>query len=134
MKSTQILCVSRSRPDFNRLDLNCEKHGWLLTTANSGWEALECVHSNLGPDLIVLNFVAGESDSLHALRWLRRMRPDLPVLVLADVHDSSLRLETFRLGAQDFLVHPLRPQELESAIQRCLFDHKHRPRERSLCG
>ena len=63
----------------------------------------------------------GDSDGLHTLRWLRRVRPDLPVLVLAGSDDPSQKLEAIRLGAQDFLVPPLRPQQLETAIRRSLF-------------
>ena len=31
----------------------------------------------------MLDLTSGDSDGLHGLRWLRRVRPDLPVLVLA---------------------------------------------------
>ncbi len=82
--------------------------GWQLETAGSGWEALERVHAGPGPDLILLDLRDGDSDGLHSLRWLRRVRPDLPVLVLADSRRSQQKTEAIRLGAQDFLVQPLR--------------------------
>ena len=58
---------------------------------------------------------------MHTLRWLRRVRPDLPVLVLATSDDPNQKLEAIRLGAQDYLVRPLQPQQLETAIRRSLF-------------
>jgi two-component system, NtrC family, response regulator AtoC len=122
MESAQILFVSKER---SALDLPGGRNGaspvLQLETACSGWEALERVHAGPGPDLVLLDFTAGDSDGLHTLRWLRRVRPDLPVLVLASSDDPNQKLEAIRLGAQDFLVRPLQPRLLEAAIQRALF-------------
>ena len=64
-------------------------------TAASGWEALERVQSGSGPDLILLDLMQGDSDGLHTLRWLRRVRPDLPVLVLASSDDPNQSWKQF---------------------------------------
>lgn len=121
MESTQILLVSKERSALDLPWSGAESAGWRLQTAGSGWEALERVHAGPGPDLVLLDLTPGDSDALHTLRWLRRVRPDLPVLVLASSDDPDQKLETIRLGAQDFMVLPLRPQQLETAIRRCLF-------------
>jgi two-component system, NtrC family, response regulator AtoC len=121
MESAQILLVSKAG---SALDLPWpyrEIHGWKLETACCPWEALERVHSGSGPDLILLDLIAGDSDGLHPLRWLRRVRPDLPVLVLAGCEDPAQKLEAIRLGAQHFLTYPLRPRQLETAIRGSLF-------------
>jgi len=121
MESAKILLVSKDR---SALDLPCiygESHGWQLETADSGWEALERVHSGPGPDLILLHLMESDCDGLHPLRWLRRVRPDLPVLVLAASENPAQKLEAIRLGVQDFLIHPVQAKQLETAIRRCLF-------------
>lgn len=121
MESTQILLVSK---ELSALDLpwnRAENQGWQWETASSGWEALELVKAGPGPDLILLDLAAGDSDGLHTLRWLRRVRPDLPVLVLAGSDDSRQKLEAIRLGARDYLVRPLQAEQLENAIRRSLF-------------
>jgi len=87
----------------------------------SGWEALDRVHGGHGPDLIVLDLIRGDSEGLHTLRWLRRVRPDLPVVVLASSDEAGQKLEAIRLGAQDYLVRPLRPEQLAAAMRRSLF-------------
>jgi two-component system response regulator AtoC len=120
MLSTQILLVSKERSALDLPWSGAESQGWQLDTAGSGWEALERVQAAPSPDLILLDLTSGDSDGVHSLRWLRRVRPDLPVLVLARSDDSDLKLETIRLGAQDFMVLPLRPEQLETAIRRSL--------------
>lgn len=123
MESPQILLVSK---ESSALDLPWtvfENHGWQLETADSGWEALNRASSGPGPDLVLLDVMSSGSDGLHTLRWLRRVRPDLPVILLANSDNSNHKLEALRLGAQEYLVRPLLPQNLEIAIRRSLFCH-----------
>src|ERR1700732_2159118 len=82
-QSPQILLVGQDR-STRSLPWISSENGWQLETAGSAWEALELVRCTPGPDLIVLDLVQTESEGLHPLRWLRRIRPDLPVLVLGN--------------------------------------------------
>jgi len=121
MESAQILLVSKERSARDLDWIPGENPGWQLEVVGSGWEALDRVHGGHGPDLIVLDLIRGDSEGLHTLRWLRRVRPDLPVVVLASSDDASQKLEAIRLGAQDYLVRPLRPEQLAAAMRRSLF-------------
>jgi two-component system, NtrC family, response regulator AtoC len=122
MESTRILAVSKEEPDLDLHSIHGASHGWRLETARSGWEALERVQSDSSPELILLSLSKDDADGLHILRWLRRARPTLPVLLLASSADLNQKLEAIRLGAQDYLVCPIQPQQLEVAIQRALFN------------
>lgn len=97
-----------------------EPNGWLIETAGSAWNALDRLQSGVVPHLLLLDVPRGDSDILHVLRWLRRFRPDLPIVMLSYPEDAGWRIESMRLGAQDYLVKPLQEQELETAIQRHL--------------
>jgi len=132
MKSAQILLVSKERSALDLPWISGENHDWQVETAASGWEALERVQSGPGPDLILLDLMQGDSDGVHTLRWLRRIRPDLPVLVLGSSHDPNQKLEVIRLGAQDFLIRPLQPQQLETAVRRSLFHYAESPDSETL--
>jgi two-component system, NtrC family, response regulator AtoC len=123
MESAQILFVSKERSALDLPWTGNDVRGWQVETATTGWEALERVHAGPGPDLVLLDLITDHSEGMHTLRWLRRVRPDLPVLVLASPDDSSLKLEAIRLGAQDFLIRPLQAQQLETAIRRSFFHY-----------
>ncbi len=123
MESAQILFVSKERSALDLPWAGGEVRGWQLESAASGWEALDRVHAGPGPDLVLLDLITGDGDSLHTLRWLRRVRPDLPVLILASSDEPGQKAEAIRLGAQDFLVQPLQPPQLEAAIRRSLFHY-----------
>src|SRR5580704_3069818 len=115
-----MLVVSRERSALHTLWAIGEANCWQMETATSGWEALDRVQSGTSPDVVLLDLARGDADGLHTLRWLRRVRPDLPVLVLSHADDADQRLEAIRLGAQDYLVRPLDEQQVETAIKGCL--------------
>jgi len=70
-----------------------------------------------GPDLVVLDLARGDADGLYILRWLRRVRPDVRVLLLAHPEDAPQKMEAMRLGACDYLMRPIEERVLASAIR-----------------
>ncbi|MFZ0759749.1 MAG: sigma-54 dependent transcriptional regulator, partial [Candidatus Sulfotelmatobacter sp.] len=62
----------------------------------------------------------GDGDSLHILRWLRRLSPGLPVILLCHPEDAAKGKEATRLGAKDVLVRPFNEEQLEFLIRRHL--------------
>ena len=72
------------------------------------------------PDLVVLDSLSIELEALHTLRWLRRIRPALPVVVLGVKEDLSLRHEVLRTGAQDFLFSTTAENSWELLTRRYL--------------
>lgn len=114
----RLLVVSREAAILGPLWAAGEVHGWQLEGATCGWGAMERVQSGTTPDLLVLDLPRSDKDSLHFLRWLRRLRPGLPIVVLCDPHDQATHQEAVRLGASDCLEKPLADQSLEQAIRR----------------
>jgi two-component system, NtrC family, response regulator AtoC len=116
----RLLVVSRE-PAVLRLLWSIEESDcWQLETAASGWDAMERVQSGAVLDLLLLDIPRGDTDSLHLLRWLRRLRPDLPVVVLCHPEDAARGKEATRLGAEEILVRPFDGQQLKSVIRRHL--------------
>ena len=116
--TARLLVVSREPGVLRPLWSIGESNAWHLETAGSGWEAMERVQSGSTPDLLVLDLPRGDADSLHILRWLRRLRPELPIVLIAHPEDAIREKEAIRLGAQEYLVRPLTDQQLQEAIQR----------------
>ena len=115
----RVLVVSRERSALSLLWAIAEANGWELETASSGWEALERVQAGTGSGAVVLDIAAGDSEGMHTLRWLRRVGPDLPVVVLSHSQDAEQKREALRLGAHEHLVRPLDEAQLEAAIRGC---------------
>jgi two-component system response regulator AtoC len=116
----RLLVVSREPAVLRLLWAIEESDCWQLETAASGWDAMERVQSGAVLDLLLLDIPRGDTDSLHLLRWLRRLRPDLPVVVLCYPDDAARGQEATLLGAEEILVRPFDGQQLKSVIRRHL--------------
>jgi len=120
VETARLLVVSREAAILRPLWSLGESNSWQLETAGTGWEAMERLQSGSAPDLLILDLPKDDSDSLHILRWLRRLRPELPIVLISYAEDIGRRKEALRLGAQDYLVRPLSDAQLEHSIQRHL--------------
>src|SRR5579863_8192768 len=118
MERTHLLAVSREPAVLRLLWSIAESNAWHLETAASGWDAMERVQSGATPRLLLLDLPRGDSDSLHLLRWLRRLRPELSVAVLCHPDDAATGKEATRLGAGDVVVAPFNQQQIELVIRR----------------
>lgn len=62
--------------------------------------------------LVILDLMLPGLGGLDALRVLHGEKPDLPVLILSARSDLSIKLESFELGAVDYVVKPFSLDEL----------------------
>jgi two-component system, NtrC family, response regulator AtoC len=117
IEAVRLLAVSKEPTVVRSLWSLGELHSWQLETVGSGWEALESVQAGITPDLLLLDLPRGDGDSLHILRWLRRLRPNLPIILICYPDDAGRKDEAIRLGAQDYLVRPVDDERLEFVIR-----------------
>ena len=117
IEAVRLLVVSKEPTVVRSLWSIGEANSWQLETVGSGWEALESVQAGITPDLLLLDLPRGDADSLHILRWLRRLRPHLPIILVCYPDDAGRKNEAIRLGAQDYLVRPVDDAQLEMVIR-----------------
>jgi len=120
IETVRLLVVSRESSVLRPLWSMGESNSWQLESAASGWGAMERIQSGVTPDVLLLDLPLGDTDGLHILRWLRRLRPELPIILICDPDDTPKLQEAMRLGARDYLVRPLEEQPIETVIRRHL--------------
>jgi pilus assembly protein CpaE len=90
------------------------------------WLEAECSRYEFFGDVVAQNnpdvgFVALDSNpdkALELVGGLTRTAPECAILVTSSSADGSLILRAMRAGAKEFLTHPLRAEDLASALQR----------------
>lgn len=120
VETRRVLVVSRDVSLLHPLWSLAEENCWQVATAASGWEAMERVHSDVNPHVMLLDVAQGDGDGLHILRWIRRLHPELPVIVTCHADDPVQPKEAIRLGAQEVIVRPFENHQLESAISKSM--------------
>jgi len=94
---------------------------WRLEIAASGWEALERFQVGDVPDLLLLELPPGDAENLQVLRYLHRLCPKLPIVLLSHSSQIARESEAVRLGAQHVLTLPFEEKKLETVIREILF-------------
>jgi two-component system, NtrC family, response regulator AtoC len=117
IETARLLFVSRDSVLVRTLWSMGQSSSWQLEIVGNVWEAMERVQSGGSPDLLLLDLPQGDADGLHILRWLRRLRPALPIILIGHSGDVRKRQEVIRLGARDYLVRPLDNRRLATVIQ-----------------
>lgn len=78
-------------------------------------------------DLIILDYLLGDTTGLQALAEIREINPDIPVIIISG-YPSPTAIAGFKsLGIEDFIVKPIRAKDLLSRIGK-VFDMMERKR------
>ncbi|MGA8300098.1 MAG: response regulator, partial [Terriglobales bacterium] len=88
IETVRLLVVGREPTVLGPIWSIGESNSWHLETANSGWEALERLRSGVVPDLLLLQLSGDDGEGLHILRWLRRVSPHLPIILIFSEDDA----------------------------------------------
>ncbi len=91
-----------------------------VETASTGEEAVERVQKGLQPALILLDLLMPGIDGLQTLEQLRKLQPNVKVVMLSCVSDTRKVVQAIRLGAHDYLTKPFQKAELDAVIDQCL--------------
>ncbi len=91
--------------------------GCTVVQADCAEQALEKLPRH-GLDMVVSDINMGAMDGLGLLKEIRRLCPQLPVLLITAYGSISASVEAIRNGAVDYLVKPFKPQLLVETISR----------------
>jgi len=93
-----------------------------VITAENGKKALDVIQaSNVGDiSAILLDISMPVMDGFEALKLIRKYRPDLPVIMLTGHDDTNLAVRAIKEGANDFIVKPANPAQLDISLQNAI--------------
>src|SRR5438270_5713079 len=91
-----------------------------VETASTGEQALELVQNGMEPNLVLLDLLMPGIDGLETLEKLRKLQPNVKVVMLSCVNDTKKVVQAIRLGAVDYITKPFQKAELDAVIDQCL--------------
>nr|WP_277998726.1 response regulator transcription factor [Moorella sulfitireducens] len=100
-----------SEPDFN-----------VVGEAGDFSQLLTLVEQ-LNPDVLLLDVMLGEENSLHFLDLLHEIGPQMQVIILTAFADKDILLSAIRAGIQGFVIKEAGRVEIATAI-RCVYQNK----------
>jgi DNA-binding response OmpR family regulator len=71
-------------------------------------------------DLVILDLMLPNLDGIEICRQLRRVHPDLPVIMLTALGQEDDRIAGLEVGADDYVTKPFSPRELVLRVESVL--------------
>jgi DNA-binding response OmpR family regulator len=116
MKKT-LLALDDEMSILKILDFYFNK-SYNVVAKQNGKEALEWMQQGVIPDVIIADVNMPEINGLEFIRQIRSSGffKDVPLIMLSGNEGSSDKIKCLKAGADDYLIKPLNPEELEARI------------------
>ena len=99
------------------ISLNLKKESIEPIEAQSGEEALELFRDNPDIDIVLLDVMLGGIDGFEVLQKIRKMRPDVGIIMLTARTADQDKVMGLEFGADDYISKPFSPTELVARIK-----------------
>jgi len=114
----RVLVVDDEASIRGILDTRLSIIGYVVITACDGEEALSLFRRE-APDLVILDVMMPKLDGYGVCQEIRKTS-DVPIIMLTALGDVADRITGLELGADDYVIKPFSPKELEARIRSVL--------------
>ena len=111
----RILVADDDESIRNLLQRTLEGAGYQVITASNGQEALDKI-SQFDVSLVLLDIMMPELDGFEVLERMPK-HLNIPVIMLSGMRDETTKINTFTIGADDYITKPFSTRELLARIQ-----------------
>jgi len=112
----KVLGADDERPLLNFISRGLSAEGYDCITVNELHQVSAQAYQHQ-PDVIVLDRLFGDEDSIHELPNIQKRSPRSRILLLTALDDISERVDGLRAGADDYLCKPFDFEELLARVQ-----------------
>ena len=124
---TVILVVDDEQQMRNMLKLYL-KEQFDVIEASNGKEAIHIIQSHK-VDLVLLDVMMPTLDGMSTTKQMKTIQPNLPIILLTAINETSQKVEGLTIGADDYMVKPFDTDEL---IARINVQLRHFDKERKM--
>ena len=119
MSREEILIVDDEKNIRSSLEGILKDEGYRVRSAPTGEDLLKQVAQGV-PDLVILDVWLPGMDGLQALEEVKRVHPELPVIMISGHSTVETAVKATRLGAYDFIEKPLSLEKTILAVRNAL--------------
>ena len=120
MKSPKRVLIIDDEPSVRRLiGHHLEKENYKIYAAENGEKGLSLIEEK-SPHLVLLDVKLPGIGGIDVLQNIKEANPKLPVIMITAYGTVKMAVETMRMGAYDFLVKPINPDELKITVRNAI--------------
>ena len=114
-----LLAASRDASALRQIKALADSNAWDTETVEVGSGVLGRLQYGTAPSVLLLD-PGEEANGVKTLRWIRKLHPNLPIVLIAPEHDTEYERNLLWLGALELVRRPLQEKSLEGVIRRLL--------------
>ena len=114
--SRKVLVVDDEQDIVNFMERFLIRLGISVIKAIDGDNAIDCCR-NESPDCVFLDLQMPGKDGIETLKDIKKMKPDLTVIMITGKESEEFKAKALQLGASDYITKPLDLSELNDKIQ-----------------
>ncbi|HXX34972.1 MAG TPA: sigma-54 dependent transcriptional regulator [Thermodesulfobacteriota bacterium] len=119
MEKAKLLIAEDEKTQRDLLEGFLKKEGFSVEAVANGREALQMLEADFF-DLALLDYKMPELDGLQALREIRKLYPDFPVVMMTAYGTVETAVASMKEGALDYLTKPIDLDELLLMLQKVI--------------
>ncbi|MBN2070509.1 MAG: response regulator [Candidatus Krumholzibacteriota bacterium] len=123
MKGKKILWVDDEIDMLRSHQIFLEEKGYDLTGVSSGAEALRMLGKEIF-DLVLLDETMPGKSGLETLQEIKEIASNIPVIMITKNEEEGLMEQAIGMKIDDYILKPINPLQIYSAIKRQLESHK----------
>jgi DNA-binding NtrC family response regulator len=113
----RILIADDNRIELIAISDNLKDYGFNTIEAFSGREAIAVFQKEL-PPLVLMDLQMPGMNGIEAMQEIKKINPDVPVIIITADGDIPTAVEAIKLGAYDFITKPPDFDRLALTLQR----------------
>jgi two-component system response regulator HydG len=120
----KILVVDDDKDMCFLLERFLSKHGFEVIISFNAKRALEVLEEH-DISLVLTDFRLEDMDGKTLLTKIKKTQPDLPIIIITGYSDVKIAVEVIKIGAFDYVIKPLFPDEILIKIKEALSSNQH---------
>src|SRR4051794_40552634 len=128
---SKILVIDDDLTTCNLLNKFLSKHGFTVITTTTSKKAIEYLNEIHDFDVVLCDLRLENGDGKDILLRSNELYPTLPVIIITGFNDLKTAVNIMKLGAYDYILKPIIPEEMLSTIHHALKDKTDKVQTRS---
>ncbi len=112
-----VLVVDDSPESLSMINMALDEAGIAVLIALNGQQAMN-VLEHMTPDIVLLDAIMPVMDGFECAGEIRKKLPLTPIIFMTGLSDVEHIVKAFDAGANDYIVKPIRPEELLVRIRQ----------------
>ncbi len=127
----KVLIVDDDEKNIRLLTMRFASEGFDVRSASSGQEGLNELDS-FSPNVMLMDLKMPVMGGLDVLRIMREKGYDIPVVIMTAHGSESVAVDSFKMGADDYLVKPFDTASAVQQVARLIERHRLQKRQEQL--